>query len=76
MPEILGTGMFAGDDNVDIVAATDAVIKAAQQAVSIRRQIQANNVGLLVGDMVHEARILMGEAVMILLPDCGAHNQV
>ena len=68
--------MFAGNNDVDIVAAADTVVKAAQQAVGIRRQIQADDVGLLVGDVIHEAGILVGEAVVILLPDRGAHDQV
>ena len=63
--------MLGGYQHVDIVAAADAVVKAGQQAVGIRRQVQAHNVGLLVGDVIQEARILMRKAVVILLPYVG-----
>ena len=52
------------------------MIKAGQQAVGIRRQIQANHVCLLVCNVVKEARILMGKAVVILLPYVGSQNEV
>ena len=72
----LWTRMFGGDDDVHVVAGADAVVKAAQQAVCIRRQVQADNVGLLVGDVVEEAGVLMREAVVILLPDVGGEDVV
>ena len=40
-----------------------------EQRVGVRRQIDANDVGLLVGDKIDEAGILMAEAVMVLPPD-------
>ena len=72
----LGAGMLRGHDHVHIVPGADAVVEGGQQAVGVRRQIQPDHVRLLVGNMIHEARILMGEAVMILLPDGGSHDQV
>ena len=72
----LRTRMLRCNNNIDIVAAADAMIKAGQQAVCIRRQIQANHVCLLVCNVVKEARILMGKAVVILLPYVGSQNQV
>ena len=68
--------MLGGDDDVYIVAGADAVVKAAQQAVCIRGQVQADDVGLLVGDVVEEAGVLMREAVVVLLPDIGGENIV
>ena len=44
------------------------MVKAAEQAVCIRGQVEADDVGLLVRDMVKEAGVLMREAVVILLP--------
>ena len=68
--------MFARDDDVHIVTALDAVVKAGEQAVGIGRQIHAHDVGLLVGDVVEEAGVLMREAVVVLLPDVGGEDIV
>ena len=40
-----------------------------QQAIRVRRQIDPHDVGFLVGDVIDEARILVGKAVVILAPD-------
>ena len=72
----LGPGVLAGHHHVDIVAALDAVVEAGEQAVGIRRQIDAHHVGLLVGHMVQEAGVLMGEAVVVLLPYVGSQDIV
>ena len=40
----------------------------AEQRVGVGRQIDADDVGLLVDDVVDEARVLMAEAVVILPP--------
>ena len=61
--------VFAGDHDVDIVAAAQAMVHHRQQAVGIRRQINAHDLGLLVHDVVDEAGILVREAVVILAPD-------
>ena len=61
--------LLAGDDQIDVVAAAQAMIGDRQQAVRIGRQIDAHDVGLLVGDMIDEAGILVGKAVVILAPD-------
>ena len=47
--------MLGSHDDVDIVAALDAVIEAAEQAVCIGRQVQTDNIRLFVGDVVKEA---------------------
>jgi hypothetical protein len=61
--------LLARDDHVHMVVAAQTVIRDREQAVGVRRQVDANDVGLLVHDMVDEPRILVGEAVMILAPD-------
>ncbi len=61
--------VLARHDDVDVVPAAQAVIEDRQQAVRIGRQVNADDVGLLVDHMVEEAGILMGEAVVVLLPD-------
>ena len=61
--------LFAGDDHVDVVAAAQTVVGDRQQAVCIGRQIDAHDIGFLVGDVIDEAGILVGEAVVVLAPD-------
>ena len=68
--------MLGRHDDVDIVAALDAVIEAAEQAVCIGRQVQTDNIRLFVSDVVKETRVLMGKAVVVLLPYVGSQNQV
>ena len=64
-----GARLLAGDDEVDVVPAAQAVISDRQQAIGVRRQIDADDLGLLVDDMVDETGVLMAEAVVILPPD-------
>ena len=61
--------MLAGDDDVDVVAAAQAVVHHRQQAVRIGRQVDPHDLGLLVDDVVDEARVLVREAVVVLAPD-------
>ena len=50
--EPLGAGVLAGHDDIHIVPALDTVVKAAEQAVSVRRQIHAHDVRLFVRHMI------------------------
>jgi len=63
-----GRACFAGHHDVDVIAAAQAVVKHREQAVRIGRQVDPHDIGLLVDDMIEEPGILMGEAVVILLP--------
>ena len=54
--EPLQLGLLAGHDHVDVVAAAQAVVGHRQQAVGVRRQVDPDDVGLLVDDVVDEAR--------------------
>ena len=72
----LGARVLARHNDVHIVAALDAVVKAGEQAVGIRRQIHAHDIGLLVGRMVEEAGVLMRKAVVVLLPDVRGEDVV
>ena len=67
--EPLRRGLFAGDDDVDVVAAAQAVVGHREQRVGIGRQIDADDFGLLVDDVIDEAGVLMAEAVVVLPPD-------
>ncbi len=62
-------GLFAGDDDVDVIAAAQAMVGDGEQAVGIGRQIDAHDLGLLVHDVINEAGVLMREAVVVLPPD-------
>ena len=61
--------MLARHHHVDIMAAAQAVVHDRQQAVGVRRQVDPHDIGFLGDDVVEEAGVLMGEAVVILLPD-------
>jgi hypothetical protein len=50
--------LFAGDDDVDVVLAAQAVIRHRQQAVDIGRQVNARDRCALVQHHVQETRIL------------------
>ncbi len=67
--EVLEVRGLIGDDDVDVVLAAEAVVANAQQAIRVGREIDAGDVGALVGDDVEEAGILVGEAVVVLPPD-------
>ena len=67
--------LLAGHDDVDVVAAAQAVVGDRKQAVGVGRQIDADDFRLLVHDVVDEARILVAEAVVVLAPDM-ARQQV
>ena len=65
----LQRGLLAGDNDIDIIAAAQAVIGDRKQAVGVRRQVDAHDVGFLVDYVIDEAGVLMAEAVVILPPD-------
>ena len=68
--------MLGGHQHVDIVLTADTMVEAGQQAVGVGGQIEAHHVGFLVGQMIQEAGILMGIAVVVLLPDVGGQDVV
>ena len=68
--------LLVGDDDVEVVAGAQAVVGDAEQAVGVGRQIDAHDVGALVGDDVEEAGVLVGEAVVVLPPDERGDEQV
>jgi len=65
----LGQRMFSGNHHIHVVPTAQTVIKHRQQAVGVGRQIDTNDIGFLVDNMVEESRILVRKAVVILLPD-------
>ena len=71
-----GCGLFARDDEVDIVFAAQAMIGDGEERVGIGREIDTNDVWLLVGDVINESGVLMREAVVVLTPDMGGKQIV
>ncbi len=66
--EPVEAGLFAGDDHVDVVAAAQDVIGHGEKGVGVRREIDADDLGALVEDVVDEAGILVRETVVVLTP--------
>jgi hypothetical protein len=67
-PQPLWRGLLAGHDDVDVVAAAQAVVGHREQGVGVRRQVHPDHFGLLVHHVVDEAGVLVGEAVVVLPP--------
>src|SRR6516162_2977494 len=61
--------LLARDDKVHVVAAAETVVCYAEEAVGVRREIDADNLGLFIDHMVDEPRVLVTEAVVVLPPD-------
>ena len=72
----LEAGVLGCYDDVDVVLALDAMVKAGKQAVRIGREIHAHHVRLFVGDVVEESGILVRKAVVVLLPYVGGEDEV
>ena len=65
---VLQMHLLVADDHVYVVLAAKAMIRDRQQAVHIRRKVNAGDIRTLVGHYIEKARILMRETVMILTP--------
>src|SRR6202030_1891578 len=61
--------LLARDDDIHVVAATEAMVSNAKEAVGVRREVDADDLGLFVDNMVDEPRILVTEAIVVLAPD-------
>ena len=71
----LRTRMLGRHDDVDIVAALDAVIEAAEQAgLHPGGRYRRTTSAFFIGDVVRN-RVLMGKAVVVLLPYVGSEDQ-
>ena len=53
--------LLAGNDQVDVVPASETVIGHRKEAIGVGRQINPDNIGAFVRDMIDEAGVLMGE---------------
>ena len=61
--EVLEAGLLAGHDHIDVVPAPEAVVGDGEQRVRVRRQVDADDLRLLIHDVVDEARVLVREPV-------------
>ena len=68
--------LLVAHDDVDVVGAPQAVVRHRQQAVRVRRQVDAGDRRALVDHDVEEARVLVREAVVVLAPDRGGDEHV
>ena len=66
--EPLRCRVLARDDNVDVVAAAEAVVHHAQEAIRVGRKIHADDFRFLVARVIDETGVLMREAVVVLPP--------
>src|ERR1700733_1970414 len=64
----LQLGLLPAGDNVDIVAAAQAVIEDAQQTVTVRRIVDTDGIASTCEGVVHKAGGLVAEAVVIISP--------
>jgi len=74
--QVVQGGLLAGNDHVHVVTAAQAVVGDREERVCIGRQVDADDLGLLVDDVVDEARVLVREAVVVLAPDVRAEQVV
>ena len=74
--EVLQVQLLVRDDQVDIIGAAQAVVGRREQAVGVRRQVDARDPGAFVGNDVEEAGVLVAETVVVLAPDGGGHEEV
>jgi hypothetical protein len=68
--------LLVGNDNVDVVFATKAVVHRREQTVGVWREVNADDLRALVRHYVKETWILMRESVMILSPDSRSKKDV
>ena len=68
--------LLAGHHDVDVVPTLEAVLHRREQGVGVRREVDADDLGRLVDDVVDEAGVLVGEAVVVLAPHVRAEQVV
>ena len=67
---------LAGDDDVDPVPGAQHMVGHTKQRIGSRRQINPHDVHLFVHRDINEPRVLMAEAVVILMPDMAGQQIV
>src|SRR5208337_4949399 len=67
--EPLRCRLLAGHNHIDAVPAAKAAIGGEEKRIGVGREVDAHDAGLLVANIVDEARVLMAKAVMVLAPN-------
>src|SRR5262249_1693197 len=71
----LRSRLLARNDDVDVVPTAQTMIGDGQQAIGVRREIDADDLGFLVGDVVEEPRILIARSELYLRSSEPAHQE-
>ncbi len=71
-----GAGCLPATHDVHVVPAAQAMVHHREQAIGVGRQVHPHDFRLFVDHVIDEARILMGEAVVILAPDVGRQDVI
>ena len=66
--EVLELRLLVDHDEVHVVVAAEAVVGHREQAVGVRRQVDAGHLALLGAHGVDQARALVAEAVVVVAP--------
>ena len=74
--QVLKMELLVGNDHIDVVLASEAVVGNRQQAIRVGRKINASDLGALVQHNVEETGILVRETVMVLPPDRRSDQKV
>jgi len=68
--------LFAGDDDVDVIAAAQAMVGDGKEAIRVGWEIDTDDFGLFVDNVVDESGVLVGETVVVLPPDMRAEEVI
>jgi len=74
--EPLELGLLAAGDDVDVVAAAQAVIENVEQAIGIGRVVNANDFAAPLQGVVNKAGRLMAESIVIVAPAVAGEQNV
>lgn len=72
--EPLERPLFARHDNVHVIATAETMVGHGQERIGVGREIDTDDLGFLVDDVIDKAGILMTETVVILPPDVGGQQ--
>ena len=68
--------LLSAGDHVDVIPAAQAVIEHVQQAVGIRRIVDANHFAAPLQRVVHKSRRLVAEAIVIVSPGVAGDEDI
>ncbi len=74
--QILQVHLLVRNDDIDVVAASEAVVRDREQTVGVGGQVDARHFRALVRHNVDKARVLVSKSVVILAPDRRRDQQI